>query len=517
MMAAGKKATADGSVLVARSCDATGGDSVVQVNAVPRRQHVEGTKINIPGANGVTLEQVPETFAYLGIMMVTEGADISEAEGGVNEHQVVAGTSTGGWLNPKAQQLCPRMPTSIGDYRMTLVLERCNTAREGVELVGKLTDEYGARTDNYIIGDPEEAWFYEEYRGNLWAAVRVPDDCFVLQANSVRINRVDFDDPENFRGSANLISFAEEKGLYDTDSGEPFNPSKVYGAQTGKMRHGIPAPEYDRRRIWRGLSLLSPSINPNPEEPSWTYPLFVQPDHKLKPEHFLTLFEDHYQGTKYDPYGTKTDSYKPTVSPMIATDPSREYKGSPFHINNNREYQLAPVWGTERIIGTPRSVTNWCAQLRGWMPNPIGGLIWAGIGEGATAGRIPWYSGISKTPESYNIGTRLKRDRQNPQAYIRYDEKSAYWNFRIVTNLVNLFYTATKDEIIPAWRKWEETNYKLQGAIEKTALEIYKDDPELAVEFITTYSCAKASEAVEMAKEMTIKLHSIISHYNAPL
>ncbi|MCW3978826.1 MAG: C69 family dipeptidase, partial [Candidatus Bathyarchaeota archaeon] len=96
MMAAGKRATADGSVLVARSCDASGGDDVVQVIAVPRRKHEPGEAIGIPGAEGVELPQVPETNAYLGIMMVTEGADIAEAEGGVNEHQVVAGTSTGG-------------------------------------------------------------------------------------------------------------------------------------------------------------------------------------------------------------------------------------------------------------------------------------------------------------------------------------------------------------------------------------------------------------------------------------
>ena len=53
--------------------------------------------------------------------------------------------------------------------------------------------------------------------------------------------------------------------------------------------------------------------------------------------------------------------------------------------------------------------------------------------------------------------------------------------------------------------------------MEKTALELYKEDPALAVEFLTTYSCAKASEALDMAKEMTVKLHSIIAHYNAPL
>ena len=46
---------------------------------------------------------------------------------------------------------------------------------------------------------------------------------------------------------------------------------------------------------------------------------------------------------------------------------------------------------------------------------------------------------------------------------------------------------------------------------------LYKEDPELALDFITSYSCGKANEALEISKEMTIKLHSIISHYNSPL
>ena len=98
-----------------------------------------------------------------------------------------------------------------------------------------------------------------------------------------------------------------------------------------------------------------------------------------------------------------------------------------------------------------------------------------------------------------------------------YDGRSAYWVFRVVTNLVNLFYTATKDEVIPAWREWEETNFRLQPVIEKAALELHEMDPKLAVEFLTSYSCCKASEALEMARRMTERLHTIISHYNAPL
>ena len=516
MMAAGRKATADGSVMVARSCDSTGGDDVVQVVAVPRRTHEAETMITIPGAGGTRIPQAEETYAYLGVMMVAENVDIHEAEGGVNEHQVSAGASTGGWLNPQAQEACPCMPTSLGDYRMTLALERCKTAREAVDLIGGLTDRYGARTDNYIVADPEEAWFYEEYQGNLWAAARVPDDCFVVQANTVRIDFVS-DDPEVFRCSDNLIEFASQKGLYDRDRDAPFNPAQVYGSQTGKTRHNIPAPEYDRRRIWRGISLLAPSTRLNPEEPTWTYPLFVKPDSKLTPMSFLALFEDHCQGTPYDIYGVKADQYKPTHSPMIAKEAGYRVDKSIFHINNNREYQLAPNWGTGRLIGTPRSITNWCAQLRAWMPNPIGGLIWAGISEGATTGRIPFYCGVKETPKAYTTGTRAFVHRSDPTMMNPYDPDSAYWRFRVVTNLVNLFYTATRNEVIPRWRQWERENYRYQSAVEKTALTLYEEDPELARGFLTMYSCAKAGEALKIAKELTDRLHTIISHYNAPL
>lgn len=514
MIAAGKSATRDGSVLVARSCDATGGDDVVQVRAVPRKKHEPAETIRIPTGD-MQIQQVQTTYAYIGVMMVTEGADIAEAEGGINEFQVVAGASTGGWLNLEAQKICQRVLTSIGDYRMTLVLERCKTAREGIELMGALTDRYGARTDNYIVADPNEAWFYEEYQDHLWAAVRVPDDCFAVQANSVRIDCVAFDNPALFLGSKNLVTFATENDLYDAKSGEPFNPAKVYGAQTGKIRYGIPAPEYDRRRLWRGISLLAPSTKVDPREPTWVYPLFVKPDRKLTPKDLLILFTDRYQGTEFDNYGTSENRYKPTIAPEVEATGKTEKPN--LHISDEREYQLAPIWGTERIIGTSRAVTNWCAQVRAWMPNPVGGLLWAGIGEGATSPRIPWYVGIESTPEPYTLGSRPHRPVRDPYAMNPYNEHSAYWTFRVVTNLVNLFYAATKDSVIPVWRQWEGENYELQPGVEKAAVELYNQNPELARDFLTTYSNGKATEALELAKRMTAELHTIIAHYNAPL
>ena len=156
--------------------------------------------------------------------------------------------------------------------------------------------------------------------------------------------------------------------------------------------------------------------------------------------------------------------------------------------------------------------------MRKWMPNSIGGLIWAGLGEGATVAHVPFYAGTTRTPEAYAIGEQ--KERPSPSQMFSgsmYDERSAYWTYRVISNLVNLFYTATKEHVIPVWDAWEDELYKQQPQVEKAALELYREDPGLAVEFITGYGCWKATEALDIAKTMTGKLHTIIAHYNSPL
>ena len=522
MIAAGKAATKDGCVMVARSCDALG-DYVQQILAVPRKKHQTSEKLRFPFSDGVEIGQVSETYAYVGITSVLEGEEIHTVQGGINEFQVCAGASSGGVLSKKAETVCPRMSTSIGDYRMTLVLERCKTAREGIQLIGQLTEQYGARSDNYIVGDPNEVWLYEEFRGHLWVAARVPDDCFVVEANTCRVGEVNLADHANFLGSKDLLTFAVNNGLREPASEEPFNVMKTYSAQSEKVKQGIPTPAYDSRRIWRGITCLSPSSCLNPRESAEVYPLFVKPDKKLDPRDIFNVLLDHYQGTEFDGYETSRKDFEPAV-PRGTLDLWDHPKSEPskasscFRLNRKFEYQMAPVWGMERIIGTTSAVTTWCAQLRGYMPNPIGGLLWAGLAEGSTSPHIPFYAGITRTPEAYATGSM--EHEPVPTEVISgsiCDEKSAYWTFRQVSNLVNLFYTATKDEVIPILRNWEDELYRLQPFIEKVASDLYQKDPGIAEEYLTTFSNAEAIEALEIAKSLINRLHTIIAHCNAPL
>jgi dipeptidase len=156
------------------------------------------------------------------------------------------------------------------------------------------------------------------------------------------------------------------------------------------------------------------------------------------------------------------------------------------------------------------------AQLRNWLPNPIGGVLWGGLAAAWANAHVPWYSGITRTPAKYNVGT-VKSSKWTggidgwEECQSEYDDNSAYWIYETLTNLTNLFYRNTIDEVQPVWEDWENRLFEMQPIIEKTAFELYKKDKNHAIEFLTSYSNCKGIEALDMAKSMIFKLLTIIA------
>ena len=81
---------------------------------------------------------------------------------------------------------------------MTLALQRAHTAREAVQVMTGLVDEYGygEEGESLSIGDTQEAWILEMVgtgpggKGAAWVAVRIPDGQISCHANSSRIGAV---------------------------------------------------------------------------------------------------------------------------------------------------------------------------------------------------------------------------------------------------------------------------------------------------------------------------------------
>ena len=217
------------------------------LEVVPRQTHEPGERIEVgvtqqadmPGMR-TTIPQVLETYRHLRVSYSHFlGVPPPLTNGGLNEHGVAVRdvwSTSSPWLI--ALTPTDQCGPSYSDLAR-LVLERCRTAREGVELIGELIGEYGESTyggNSHLIADEDEAWVVIEFAGGagLWVAER-------LASRSIRVSRpgyvgvlpTDFLDSDDFAGAPHLIDFAVEHGWYRTSDG-PFDVNAVYGDGKGR-------------------------------------------------------------------------------------------------------------------------------------------------------------------------------------------------------------------------------------------------------------------------------------------
>lgn len=217
---------------------------------VPAKQHGEGATISVgvtaaasmPGER-IDIPQVARTFRYLTMNYSDfEGFPAPLTNGGVNEHHVAVRDV---WATNRDEliEMTPEPQTGVQYSDLArLVLERARTAREGVELIGDLIEQYGYATyggNTHLIADPNEAWVVWEFAGGqgLWAAERLEsDEVRVLYPGYIETFPRDFAERDDVMGADHLIDFAVEQGWFDPDSEGEFNVFAVYGPQGGEQQ-----------------------------------------------------------------------------------------------------------------------------------------------------------------------------------------------------------------------------------------------------------------------------------------
>ena len=183
----GKKASYDGSTIIARNDDSGAGHFtpkkfvVVHPEEQPRKyksviSHVE---IDLP----------EEPMRYTSMPNALEGKGIWAASGVNAAHVGMTATETI-TSNPRVLGADPlveyqpardgkaEVPGGIGEEDIVyLVLPYIHTAREGVVRLGSLLERYGTYEMNGIaFQDRDEIWWLETIGGHHWMAKRVPDD-----------------------------------------------------------------------------------------------------------------------------------------------------------------------------------------------------------------------------------------------------------------------------------------------------------------------------------------------------
>jgi len=253
----GKNLTADGSVLIGQNGDE---NSSHWIEVIAHREWESGTVLEvgvgpeaiIPGVR-IEIPQPSETYKYITVRYSEfTGFPKPLENGGINEYKV----SVVDVWSPSRKELVEM--TLEGQKGLNysdearVAMERAKTAREAVEIIGEMIDEYGHATyggNTHLVADPEEGWIIEEFAGGqgLWIAKRFgPDDFIVTRPGYIGEIPLNYKEDPNYMGSENLISFAIEQGWYDPNSGEPFNVSEIY--------------EEDRDQEMSGHQMKAPAV-----------------------------------------------------------------------------------------------------------------------------------------------------------------------------------------------------------------------------------------------------------------
>ena len=429
---AGSKATNDGSVMMAHNED-DGGEQMLNWYRVPARQHKAGEFFSFRHGGQEPLPA--ETNGYLWLELPK--MDVSD-----------------GYLNDKGVAIvsdgCPskedRKDLTDGgvvyELRQTVAMQAVS-ARHAVDLIGYLVEKYGYASSGrtYCVADAKEAWAVAVVQGRHWVAQRIPDHHVMALANTYTIDRVDLTDKANFAGSADLISYAIERGWYHPEEGE-FSFRNAYGAP-GSNRH-----PNNITRAWFAICRLSGQEY----EKNNLLPFSFEPSKKITLSTMMNVLSSHYYAT-----------------PWIAEEPDVAHGQENSICNNTTQYGVV-------------------FQLRSNMPLEIGSIAWIAPYHPCVHVFTPWYLGINSVPNDYARYDSYEAAITNhftdtDQFRTKYPDK-AYWKYVDASERMK----ADKSQNKSQKDSYQKNLFDRQPIFEAEMLRLYQQDREQCRKELTTYT-----------------------------
>ena len=445
----GKQASTDGSVITSHTCDsnyrtwidivpAASYDHDTTLAVYSGRMHTEYDK----GTRGMVLKgSIPEARATYQF--------VNTAYPCLNEKQLGIGETT---ITGRKELVNEKGMFMIEELEK-IALQRCTTAREAIRLMGDLVKQYGYGDwgECLTIADPKEVWHFEIFGegpdriGGVWAAIRIPDDHVGVSANNPRISKVDPKDTENCMASDNVFEVAKRMGFWDGKK-----PFRFWEAYQG----GNYSKEYKNfgLREFFIFSKLAPSkgFKYSDEE----LPISVKPDKQVDVTEVMALLRETHEGTEYDPVknlkvavknketGATDTIVSPCANPWMTRDMQAMLNG----------IQAGTTDGN-RLVAVPQCSYSTVIQLRGWLPDAVGGVVWMSYDNPGQSPRFPIFSGTTDLPASLKVCGQH-----------RYREDAAVWTYRRANKLATVRWGATRQKMEQAiqhfvWKGQSEMSY----------------------------------------------------------
>ena len=305
----GKNASYDGSTMIARNDDSCSGRFTPKKFVVVHPEEQQKNYKSVISHVEIPLPEHP--MRYTSMPNALEGEGIWAASG-VNEAHVGMTATETITSNPRVLGADPLVEGGIGEEDIVyLVLPYIHSAREGVQRLGSLLEQYGTYEMNGIaFQDQDEIWWLETIGGHHWIARKVPDEVYVVMPNQLGIDAFDLEDAfgaqKEHLCSADMREFIRKYHL-DLSQDGMLNPRDAFGS------HDDADHVYNTPRAWFMERYLNPTTW-NWDGPDAEYtpvsddlPWCMVPEKKITVEDVKYVLSSHFQGTPYDPYAPYGD------------------------------------------------------------------------------------------------------------------------------------------------------------------------------------------------------------------
>ena len=406
-----------------------------------------------------------DTGKYLGD--IPQVSRTYQRVGNMNEHQLIIAETTYGGRHELED------PKGIMDYGSLIyvALERAKTAREAINIIVDLANTYGyySSGESFSLADKEEVWVMDligkgpDNKGIVWVARRVPDGYICSHANQARISTFPLDDSENCMYAPDVITFAREKGYFNGED-KDFSFCDAYAPLDFSAMRACEA------RSWAAFNILCDGkftfIDENGNEVTkdaydyidyamgWDktkrFPLFVKPARKLNVKDIADVMRDHYEGTPMD-----------MTTDIGAGGNALPYRWRPMGFKHEDKSYV-----NERAIATQQTGFWFVGQVRGHLPDEIGGVNWFGCDDAATSYLTPIYVSTYEVPESFRVGNGNM---------ITYSPTSAFWMTNRVANACYKAYNMMFPTVDAEIDAWENSMIEAVAKADQEALAIYKE------------------------------------------
>lgn len=433
----GKKASADGSVIVSYNADSYGMYGNLNRHVGGTHEKGEMRKIYDWDTNRYMGEipQVARTYNVVGQM---------------NENQVsITETTFGG-----REELVDT--AAIMDYGSLIyvTLERATSARHAIQIMTDLVAQYGyaSEGESFSICDKNEAWIMEMIgkgngnKGANWVAIRIPDDCICAHANQSRITTFNLNDKENVLYSKDIIKFARAKGFFTGKKDTDFSFRDAFAP------NDFSAVRYCDARAWSVFNRFCDGMDKYIEyakgnDLSASMPLYMKPNRKISVQDVMNGMRDHYEGTPFD------------IQNEVGAGPyNMPYRPSPLSFEADGKKYF-----NERPISTQQTGFCFVGQMRSFMPDAVGGIAWFTNDDPNMAPFCPIYCSVACTPRCFS-------KIEDQQDDITFSWNSAFWVQNTVSNMVYPYYSKIFPDLKAKRDAVENKNFEDVAEMDKALL-----------------------------------------------